>query len=90
MMTVCDEHTPPRYVAEIYRQTFLRIHQHEPQCLYLGNHWYNVNGELVHRAMLMDEIVRLQELLESVAPRRSLITADKSIIKRLIARLRGI
>jgi hypothetical protein len=88
-MMVCDEHTPPRYLAEIYRQTFTRLHQHEPVCQYLGNQWFNVNGEMVYRAMLIDEIARLQELCQTISPQRHIITADKSIIKRLIARLRG-
>lgn len=88
-MMVVDEHTPARHMVEMYRQAFLRLHQREPICQYLGNQWFNVNGETVHRAMLHDEIVRLHDLCQSL-PRRSVVTAEKSVIKRLIARLRSL
>lgn len=82
--TYDDPTLPPRYIVDYYRQAYARVHKREPQCRYIGNHWYNVNGETVHRAMLMDEITRLRML----AQENSVSAADKSMIQRLIARLR--
>lgn len=88
MTTVfCDDPTiPPRYVVEDYRKAYARVNRREPQCRYIGNHWYNVNGETVHRAELMGEIARLRDL----AQRTTLMTTDRSIISRLISRLRAL
>jgi hypothetical protein len=85
MLAYDDPSIPPRYIVEGYRQAYRRIHDREPQCRYIGNHWYNVNGETVHRATLMDEIARLRGL----ARRPYVINADKSVVQRLIAKLRG-
>ena len=86
MVTYDDPSLPPRYIVEGYRKVYQRVHDREPQCRYIGNHWYNVNGETVHRATLMDEIARLRAL----ARKPTAINAEKSVIQRLIARLRGL
>lgn len=84
MLTTYDDPTiPPRYIVEGYRKAYTRIHRREPQCRYIGNHWYNVNGETVHRATLTDEIARLRGL------DRKSERADRSVIQRLIDKLRG-
>jgi hypothetical protein len=87
MMMIADDPTlPPRYIVEDYRQAYKRVNKREPQCRYIGNHWYNVNGETVHRAELMNEIARLRDL----AQRATLMHTDRSMISRLIARLRAL
>lgn len=85
MIAYDDPTIPPRYVVENYRQVYSRVHNREPLCRYIGNHWYSVNGETVHRATLMEEIARLRGL----AQKPNLMSTDKSVIQRLIARLRG-
>ncbi len=85
LMPFDDPTIPPRYIVEGYRQAYARIHEREPICRYIGNHWYNVNGETVHRTTLMEEIMRLR----SIAPRGRFVGADKSVVQRLISRLRG-
>lgn len=81
-----DPTLPPRYVVEDYRKAYKRVNKRDPQCRYIGNHWYNVNGETVHRAELMNEIARLRDL----AQRTTLMNTDRSMISRLISRLRSI
>lgn len=88
MLTYDDPTIPPRYIVEGYRKAYKSIHEREPQCRYIGNHWYNVNGETVHRAMLMDEIARLRSLIPAPPPKPA--GAEKSVIQRLIAKLRGL
>jgi hypothetical protein len=84
MQTTYDDPTiPPRYIVEGYRKAYARVHRREPQCRYIGNHWYNVNGETVHRATLTDEIARLRTLDQRSG------RADRSVIQRLIDKLRG-
>ena len=86
MLTTYNDPTiPPRYIVEGYRKAYARIHSREPQCRYIGNHWYNVNGETVHRATLTDEIARLRNLDQRDNSGRP----DRTIIQRLIDRLRG-
>ena len=85
MMTYDDPTIPPRYIVEGYRKAYSRVHSRDPQCRYIGNHWYNVNGETVHRATLMDEINRLRYLGQRGNGGR----ADRSAIQRLIDKLRG-
>ena len=86
MLTTYDDPTiPPRYIVEGYRKAYARIHRRDPQCRYLGNHWYSVNGETVHRATLTGEITRLR----SMEQRAGGGSGDRSVIQRLIDKLRG-
>jgi hypothetical protein len=87
MLSVSDESTlPPRYVVDNYRKAYLVLNGREPHVRYMGNHWYSVNGETVHRATLLEEIERLRALAQAHA----LQTANKSVIQRLIARLKSL
>ena len=87
MAMVADDPTlPPRYVVENYRRAYNMINGREPTVRYMGNHWYNVNGETVHRSTLMEEIARLRNMSQ----RQTLVRTDKSVIQRLISRLRNL
>jgi len=86
-MIADDPTLPPRYVVENYRRAYTVVNGREPFVRYMGNHWYNVNGETVHRSTLMEEIARLRTLSQ----RQTISTkTDKSVIHRLIARLRSL
>jgi hypothetical protein len=86
-MVADDPTLPPRYVVENYRRAYTSFNGREPAVRYMGNHWYNVNGETVHRSTLMEEIARLRMMSQ-----RQTIVAnkDKGVIQRLIARLRSL
>ncbi len=86
MVVVDDPTLPPRYVVENYRRAYSVVNGRDPFVRYMGNHWYHVNGETVHRSTLIDEIARLRTLSQ----RQLIGKADASIIKRLIARLRSL
>ncbi len=81
-----DPHLPPRYVVENYRKAFLVLNGCEPNVRYMGNQWYSVNGETVHRSTIMEEIGRLRTLAQA----QSLQRANKGIIQKLIARLKAL
>lgn len=86
LTAVHDPTLPPRYIVESYRQAFRSVHGREPQIRYMGNHWYHVNGETVHRLTLIEEIGRLAEMEHISQP----VRPDKSIIQRLIAKIRSL
>lgn len=82
-----DPTMPPRYVIEHYRKAYNSIHKRDPLVRYMGNHWYYVNGETVHRKTLLEEVARLCDQAEREVAR---LSPDKSLIQRLIAKLRKI
>ena len=86
-MVVDDPTLPPRYVVENYRRAYAVVNGREPFVRYMGNHWYNVNGETVHRSTLMEEIARLRNQSQR---RINVGKTEKSVIQRLIARLRSL
>ena len=86
LTAVHDPTLPPRYIVESYQRAFRSAHGRDPQVRYMGNHWYHVNGETVHRLTLIEEIGRLEQMERISQPPRM----DKSIIQRLIARIRSL
>ena len=87
MVALADDPTlPPRYVVDTFRRVYQTAHGREPAVRYMGNHWYSVNGETVHRITLMEEIARLRDLSQQ----QHLARPDKSLIQRLISRLRSL
>jgi len=86
MSAVEDPSLPPRYLVEHFRKVYEKAHQREPMVRYMGNHWYYVNGETVHRTTLVEEIQRLQHLVQ----RQNIVKTDQNLLKRLIAKLKSL
>jgi hypothetical protein len=86
IITNDDPTLPPRYVVDSFKRAFEHAYGREASIRYIGNHWYHVNGETVHRVMLMEEIIRLHELEQQKPPPR----AERSVIQRLIAKLKAL
>lgn len=84
-MIADDPTLPPREIVESFKLAYAKVNNCNPQIAYRGNHWYMVNGEAVHRAMVIREIARLR----AMSQRQTLRQTDKSILTRLIAKLRG-
>ncbi len=85
-MIADDPTIPPREVVDSFRSAYVSVNNCDPQIFYRGNHWYMVNGEAVHRVMVLRETWRLR----GMAQRQSLKNTDKSILSRLINKLRGL
>jgi hypothetical protein len=83
-MVADDPHLPPRYVVEQFTRAYDSAYNCKPSIRYMGNHWYSVNGETVHRVTIMQEIAHLRDL----SSRRQLINTEKSLIHRIIDRLK--
>ncbi len=87
MLMVDNESTlTPQIIAHSYERAFREVHGRDPQIRHVGGQWYYINGETVHRFALLNEITRLRDLAQQ--QRRT--QADRSVIQRLIAKLRGI
>jgi uncharacterized protein YdaU (DUF1376 family) len=83
--TVQDPTVQPAYIMDSYRRAFHLVHKREAHIAHMFDDWYQVNGETVHRLTLFREITRLREL----AQKQRFGTADRSVIQRLINKLRG-
>jgi len=73
------------FVTE-YTNAFWRVYTQEPRIYYMGNQWYQVNGNPLHHSILVQEIARLNDL----ANMRHAEAHKKSMVGRLIKRLRGL
>ncbi len=82
---------PTDEVLEDYWQVFVMVYAQEPKVHYLGNQWYQVNGEPVHRTIMIREIDRLRDLaqLQRMNQKRTQLK-EKSAVQRLIDRLRRV
>lgn len=76
----------PNAIIDNYRRAYKMVHNHEPHVNHISAEWYQVNGETVHRITLFAEITRLR----GMAQQQRLANTDKSLVQRLIAKLRGV
>lgn len=91
-----DQTLTPHMILAGYSDLYQKIYQHAPEADYMGNSWYRVNGELVHRSVLLSEIdrlrdireVTLQPLLRTEQPQQR--ETKRTAVHRLIAKLRGV
>ncbi len=76
----------PQVVVDAFCRAYRLVHKRDPLITHLFDDWYRVNGETVHRLTLFHEITRLRDLAQN----HRLMSADKSVVQRLIARLRNL
>jgi hypothetical protein len=81
-----DNTLTPDAIMENFRRAYKGVHGQEPVITHMFAEWYQVNGETVHRMAVFAEISRLR----SLSQRQRVNTADRSIVQRLIAKLRGV
>ena len=88
----------PKHIVDSFQHAYHQIYGRDAQVVHMFAEWYTVNGETVHRMTLFSETSRLRELARvqqiqqaaqqpQPAPRKP--TTDRSMVQRLIARLRG-
>lgn len=78
----------PKSIVDAFQRAYHQVYGREAQVVHMFAEWYQVNGETVHRITLFGEISRLRGLAQHQQQQRQSST-DKSVIQRLIARLRG-
>ena len=77
----------PRHIVDAFQRAYRQMYGREAQVVHMFAEWYTVNGETVHRMTLFSEISRLSELARVQAAQRK-PAPDRSMVQRLIARLR--
>ncbi len=85
-MTAANATLAPHHLLQDYWRAYRLAFGKQPTVRYVGNQWYLLNGELVHRSDIELETTRLN----SLARQRHLHNADKGMIQRMIARLRNL
>ena len=63
--TTTEATLTPALIVQHYQRAYQQVHKREAQVLHLTSEWYQVNGEMVHRLVLMREISRLRELAQA-------------------------
>jgi hypothetical protein len=81
-----DRTSNPQYLVEDFQNVYRILYGCQPNVRYVGNQWYMVNSEFVHRTALLHETDRLRTLARKQRAQRN----DRSTISRVIARLRGL
>ncbi|MBZ0291667.1 MAG: hypothetical protein K8L99_03785 [Anaerolineae bacterium] len=76
----------PQLIIHNYIRAYYEVHGREPHVRHIGGQWYYLNGETVHRMAIFNEITHLRE----TAHYQRKVQTNKSIIQRLIVKLRGI
>jgi hypothetical protein len=79
-----SSHLTPEQITDYYRRAYRMVYNRDPQVAHAFAEWYQANGEIVHRITLFAEITRLRDQ----AQKERLKQADRSVIQRLIARLK--
>jgi hypothetical protein len=69
-----------RHYCHVYRH----VYGNEPIIRYVGNQWFQVNGEMVHSRTMLEQIDQLQAL----GRRKQINTGNKGMVRRLIDKLR--
>jgi hypothetical protein len=75
----------PEAVVTDFCAIYRLVNGCDPQARYIGNGWYQVNGEIVYRATLFMEISRLHDLR-----RQQMRNGKQSTVQKLIAKLRSL
>lgn len=80
-----DTTLSPQSIIEGYCRAYQQVYGRQPQIMHVFAEWYQVNGEMVHRVAIFGEITRLLDLYKRQRAQKT----DKSMIQRLIAKLRA-
>jgi hypothetical protein len=74
------------HIVEDYGRAYQLAYGQKPRVRYMGNQWFNINGQMVHRSFLESETTRLT----GMARARHRSHTDKNVVSRIIAKLRAL
>lgn len=80
-----DPTITPQDIAEGYMRSYSQLYGCPPRVQHLGGEWYKVNGEMVTRTILLDEVINIRHLIKQKKK-----TTSKSLIHRLINKIKAI
>jgi len=78
----------PKHIVDAFQRAYQKVYGREAQVVHMFAEWYTVNGETVHRMTLFSEISRLNELARVQAAQPRPDNNNRTMVQRLIARLR--
>lgn len=81
-----DPTITPKLVIESYQRAYKLVYGRTPAVRHQFGEWYYANGETVHRRTLLTEITRLRAIAQK---QRINAMADRKLMQRIIAKLRG-
>ena len=82
-----EENIGPDTLIDRYHSVYRLVYGQHPRADYIGNQWFEINGEMVHYRMFVDEIDQLRDLAYKKR-RRDSAKSNKSLVSRLINKLR--
>jgi hypothetical protein len=85
-MSPDDPTLTPELIVHAYVRAYRKVYGRDPRIRHIGGQWYYVSGETVHRVSLLNETMRLRQM---VPPESSYAAPNRGMIQRLISRLRG-
>lgn len=88
MAAYSDPTLTPQSIVESYGRAYQKVYGRVPRVRHVSGQWYCVGDETVHRLTLLTEIQRLSEEAKQLNP--FVHTPNRSVINRLIARLRSL
>lgn len=77
--------TPDDLLNE-YRRLHSQAYGSDPAIYYMGFGWYTLNNEVVHRRLIMEDMVRLNEMIRL---RKRFPRPKPGLVQKLIDKLRG-
>ena len=84
-MTLTETTLTSADIVEDYGCAYRLVYDKTPNVRYIGNQWYAINGQTVHRSVILSETDRLQNLARQRVRRQT----DKGVVSRIIAKLRN-
>jgi hypothetical protein len=86
-MTLTETTLTSADIVADYGYAYRLVYDRAPAVRYVGNQWYAINGQTVHRSVVLSETERLHDLARKRVRARS--KTDKGVISRIIAKLRN-
>ncbi|TVR23968.1 MAG: hypothetical protein EA396_02445 [Anaerolineaceae bacterium] len=83
-MSVDSDATSPQTIVDRYSYVYKIMYGREPTTRYVGNQWFQVNGEMVHYRTMIEQI----DQLHALARRKRMQNNSKGMVRRLIDKLR--
>jgi len=77
--------TPDDLINE-YRRLYTQACGSDPVIYYMGFGWYTLNNEVVHRRLIIEDMLRLNEMIRN---RKRFPRPKPGLVQKLIDKLRG-
>lgn len=73
----------PDQIIRHFSRMYTMVYDHEPRVNYIGNGWFQVNGEATHHTVLLQELERLDHMVELQRVKSPKTSAIQKLINKL-------